>query len=82
LALWLLDALPRARDCGVPFAAVVDVSSGFRSRRIRRDRRRRSEICVLTVLGVLIAGNIVFHAEVIHAAAPTTVSTALAQRSD
>ncbi len=72
LALWLLGriAIAGSAICGVLFAAVVDVSfllvfAAVAFGEIVAGRNWRN-LRVLIVLGVLIAGNIVFHAEVIH----------------
>ena len=70
-ALWLLGriAIAGSAICGVLLAAVVDVSfllifAAVAFGEIVAGRNRRN-LRVLIVLGVLIAGNIVFHAEVI-----------------
>ena len=70
-ALWLLGriAIAGSAICGVLLAAVVDVSfllifAAVAFGEIVAGRNWRN-LRVLIVLGVLIAGNIVFHAEVI-----------------
>jgi uncharacterized protein involved in response to NO len=71
-ALWLLGriAIAGSAVCGLLFAAVVDVAfllifAAVALGEIVAGRNWRN-LRVLIVLGVLIAGNIVFHAEVIH----------------
>ena len=86
-ALWLAGrvAILFSADIGGVAAAAIDVSflatlAAVAAREIVAGKNWRN-LRVLAVLGVLIAGNIVFHAEVLIAAAPTTASASPSPRS-